>query len=191
MKEETIVSNWNEKGLRVFLKRRPKNEDLRPKTPLTKTKTLWTKTKTPLTKTKTLWTKMKTHLTKTKTLWTKTKTPLTKTKTPWTKTKTLWTKTKTPLTKTKTPWKRRPLWQKRRPFPSPHFHFLALVSFLARPKPRIPFLGLFLLRNQTETLVTQAIQKKNVVVEEIKEFELRSRLGKFIYNRTYNSIGLN
>ena len=24
------------------------------------------------------------------------------------------------------------------PFPSPHFHFLALVSFLARPKPRIP-----------------------------------------------------
>ena len=28
------------------------------------------------------------------------------------------------------------------PSPSPHFHFLALVSFLARPKPRIPFLGL-------------------------------------------------
>ena len=38
------------------------------------------------------------------------------------------------------------------PSPSPHFHFLALVSFLARPKPRIPFLGLSLLRNQTETL---------------------------------------
>ena len=35
-------------------------------------------------------------------------------------------------------------------------HFLALVSFLARPKPRIPFLGLSLLRNQTETLATQA-----------------------------------
>ena len=34
--------------------------------------------------------------------------------------------------------------------------FLALVSFLARPKPRIPFLGLSLLRNQTETLATQA-----------------------------------
>ena len=31
---------------------------------------------------------------------------------------------------------------------------LALVSFLARPKPRIPFLGLSLLRNQT--LATQA-----------------------------------
>ena len=42
------------------------------------------------------------------------------------------------------------------PSPSPHFHFLALVSFLARPKPRIPFLGLSLLRNQTEMLATQA-----------------------------------
>ena len=31
-----------------------------------------------------------------------------------------------------------------------------LVSFLARPKPRIPFLGLSLHRNQTETLATQA-----------------------------------
>ena len=60
---------------RVFLKRRPKNEDLRPKTPWTKTKTPWTKTKTPLTETKI---------------------PLTKTKTPWTETKTPWTKTKTP-----------------------------------------------------------------------------------------------
>ena len=37
----------------VFLKRRPKNEDLRPKTPWTKTETPWTKTKTPGTKTKT------------------------------------------------------------------------------------------------------------------------------------------
>ena len=32
----------------------------------------------------------------------------------------------------------------------------ALVSFLARPKPRISFLGLSLLRNSTETLATQA-----------------------------------
>ena len=71
------------------------------------------------------------------------------------------------------------------PSPSPLFHFLALDSFLARskpkvpfligqflcsetkrtrllrrlPKPRIPFLGLSLLRNQTETLAMQA--KKN------------------------------
>ena len=36
------------------------------------------------------------------------------------------------------------------------FHFLPRVSFLARPKPRISFLGLFLLRNSTETLATQA-----------------------------------
>ena len=43
------------------------------------------------------------------------------------------------------------------PSPSPHFHLLALVSFLAQPKPRIPFLGLTLLQNQTETLATQAI----------------------------------
>ena len=42
------------------------------------------------------------------------------------------------------------------PSPSPHFHFLVLVSFLARPKPRIPFLGISLLRNQTENLATQA-----------------------------------
>ena len=28
-------------------------------------------------------------------------------------------------------------------------------------------------------------------MEEIKEVELRSRRGRFIYNRTYNSVGLN
>ena len=37
----------------------------------------------------------------------------------------------------------------------------------------------------------QVVQKENCVVEEIKEVELRSRHGKFGYNRTYNSIGLN
>ena len=51
------------------------------------------------------------------------------------------------------------------PLPLPLFHFLALVSFLAQPKPRIlflaSFLGLFLLRNQTETLATQAIKNIN------------------------------
>ena len=35
------------------------------------------------------------------------------------------------------------------------------------------------------------VQKENRVVEEIKDVELRSRRGKFIYNRTYNSVGLN
>ena len=34
-------------------------------------------------------------------------------------------------------------------------------------------------------------QKQNCVVEEIKEVGLRSRRGKFIYNRAYNSFGLN
>lgn len=36
------------------------------------------------------------------------------------------------------------------------FHFLALVSFPARPKPKIPFFGHSLLQNQTEALATQA-----------------------------------
>ena len=35
------------------------------------------------------------------------------------------------------------------------------------------------------------VQKENSFVEEIKEVELRSRRGKFTYNRTYNSVGLN
>ena len=34
------------------------------------------------------------------------------------------------------------------------------------------------------------VQKESCVVEEIKEVELRTRRGKFIYNRTYNSVGL-
>ena len=34
------------------------------------------------------------------------------------------------------------------------------------------------------------VQKENCVVEEIKEVELSSRCGKFIYNRTYDFIGL-
>ena len=33
----------------------------------------------------------------------------------------------------------------------PQFHFLALVPFLVPPKPKVSFLGLSLLRNQTET----------------------------------------
>ena len=38
----------------------------------------------------------------------------------------------------------------------PRARKMALVSFLARLKLKIPFLGLSLLRNQTETLATQA-----------------------------------
>ena len=33
------------------------------------------------------------------------------------------------------------------------------IPFFARPKPKIPFLGLSLLRNRTDTLATQAIIK--------------------------------
>ena len=44
----------------------------------------------------------------------------------------------------------------RSPPPPPSFIFLALVPFFAWSKPKIPFLGLSLLRNQTETLSTQA-----------------------------------
>ena len=35
------------------------------------------------------------------------------------------------------------------------------------------------------------VQKENRIVEEIKEVELSSRSAKFIYNRTYDFIGLN
>ena len=53
-------------------------------------------------------------------------------------------------------------------FPSPPppprlFYFLVLVSFIARAKPKIPFHGLFLLRNQTETLATQASQASGIL----------------------------
>ena len=34
------------------------------------------------------------------------------------------------------------------------------------------------------------VQKENCIVKEIKEVELRSRRGKFIYNRTCNPVGL-
>ena len=47
------------------------------------------------------------------------------------------------------------------------FHFLPLVSFLARPKPRISFLGLSLLRNSTETLATQARRDSTTMCSKI------------------------
>ena len=46
-------------------------------------------------------------------------------------------------------------WKHRVLFSLPLLHFFALVPFFARPKPKIPFLGLSLLRNQ-ETLAAQA-----------------------------------
>ena len=58
------------------------------------------------------------------------------------------------------------------PSPSPHFHFFALVSFLARPKPRIPFVSFFTpkRRNQTETLATQANCDLNIVIKSSREW---------------------
>ena len=46
---------------------------------------------------------------------------------------------------------------------------MALVSFLERPKPRIPFLGLSLLRNQTEMLATQASPQKDSFISNTSE----------------------
>ena len=44
------------------------------------------------------------------------------------------------------------------PSPSPLFHFFALPPFFARPTSKIPFLGIFLFRTQTEMLATQATE---------------------------------
>ena len=49
------------------------------------------------------------------------------------------------------------------PPPPPPPLFLALVSFLARPKPKIPFLRLSLVWKQTETLATQAMAPKTMM----------------------------
>ena len=52
------------------------------------------------------------------------------------------------------------------PPPPPTFSFWLLFHFSRGQKPRIPFLGLSLLRNQTETLATQAIERMEVSREE-------------------------
>ena len=49
------------------------------------------------------------------------------------------------------------------------FHFLALVSFLARSKPKVLFLGISLLRNQTETLATKANRALNFLTVSIEK----------------------
>ena len=55
--------------------------------------------------------------------------------------------------------------------PHPLFHFLALVSFLAQPKPKIPLLGLSLLRKLPETHATQPKSaKKNFVDSKISGY---------------------
>ena len=61
-------------------------------------------------------------------------------------------------------------------FPSPLFHFLALVPFLARSKPKIPFLGLSLLRNQMGMLAMQCYS--NTVQSNIKDVRIKEVLNK-------------
>ena len=72
------------------------------------------------------------------------------------------------------------------PSPSPLFHFLALVSFLARPKPRIPFL---LLRNQTETLATQARRVSPAKRPSLKGARKDGFISKLTYQDPHNNTG--
>ena len=64
------------------------------------------------------------------------------------------------------------------PLSLPLFHFLVLVSFLAQSKQKIPFHGLFLLRNQTETLATQAIAASSDQMKMISFKTPLSKVGK-------------
>ena len=66
----------------------------------------------------------------------------------------------------------------------PPLHLLALVSFLARPKSRIPFLGLSLLRNQTETLATEASVIQTWLVEPFTEFKSAEHMAKIIQHKS-------
>ena len=75
------------------------------------------------------------------------------------------------------------------PSPSPVFHYLALVSFLARPKPRIPFPGLSLLRNQTETLATQARRVSPAKRPSLKGARKDGLISKLTYQDPHNNTG--
>ena len=75
------------------------------------------------------------------------------------------------------------------PLPLPLFHFLALVSFLARPKPRIPFPGLSLLRNQTETLATQARRVSPAKRPSLKGARKDGFISKLTYQDPHNNTG--
>ena len=67
-------------------------------------------------------------------------------------------------------------------------HFLALVSFLARSKPKVLFLAISLLRNQTETLATQANRELNFLTVSIeKMMAFRSMQLKW-YNLVTNML---
>ena len=67
----------------------------------------------------------------------------------------------------------------------PLFHFLVLVSFLERSKPKVPFLGISLPRNQTETLATQAMGGvKYSFVDNINKAGVS--VGSFLVNKVKN-----
>ena len=68
------------------------------------------------------------------------------------------------------------------------FHFLALVSFLARSKPKVPFLGISLLRNQTETLATQANRALNFLTVSIEKMMAFRSMQLTWYNLVTNML---
>ena len=72
----------------------------------------------------------------------------------------------------------------RRSPPPPSFIFWLFVSFLARPKPRIPFLGLSLLQNQTETLGMQVSVIQTWLVEPFKELKSAQHMAKIIQHKS-------
>ena len=64
------------------------------------------------------------------------------------------------------------------PPPPPSFFFWFSFKFLARSKPKLPFHGLFLLRNQTETLGTEA--RPSVIQHCKKNLHSRTDKNRFV-----------
>ena len=71
-------------------------------------------------------------------------------------------------------------------YPFPDFRSPFPVPRSPLPVTRFNNIRKVTTRKDNESIV----QEENCFVEEIKEVELRSRRGKFIYNRTYNPVGL-
>ena len=68
---------------------------------------------------------------------------------------------------------------------------LRIMCFLSRSTCTMLDVGILriLMTEVSGTGNDSIVQKQYCVVEEITEVELRSCRGKFIYNRTYNSVG--
>ena len=58
-------------------------------------------------------------------------------------------------------------------FPSSHFHFLNLASFLVRPKPRIPFFGLFCSETKRKRLLRRLVFNE-MILNSLSWFFIRS-----------------